>query len=72
MEAYEGDWLPVESDAIAAVAYRAGSLIIRYRNGHVYRHSNVPKPLFDDLLSAESKGKFVNQYVKKTYPAKKL
>lgn len=56
----------VESSNIKSVGYENDNLFIEYRNG-VYVYKNVPERVYSDLLTAESKGRFVNMFVKPNY-----
>jgi hypothetical protein len=57
------------SSSIVAGGYdaRSGTLRLRYIDGDTYNYRNVPSAVFDDLLDAPSKGRFVNWYVKPNY-----
>ena len=59
-----------QSTSIARFGYDEASraLLIEYKNGHEYRYLGVPDSIFEDMKSAPSKGQFVNQSVKGTYP----
>ena len=61
--------IPVESSAIDAVGYDAArrALSVAYKGGREYVYLDVPPEVFDALLKAESKGKFVNAEVKPRY-----
>ena len=56
----------VESSNISAVGYDTsfGSLIVEYKSGNKYQYKNVPYELYENLLKAESKGRFMNENVK--------
>lgn len=57
---------PVESSAIEAVGYEPATreLFIRYVETATYVYRNVGPEVFDKLISAPSKGAFVNEHVK--------
>jgi hypothetical protein len=57
------------SSSIAAGGYdaRSRTLRLRYIGGDTYDYRNVPSVVFDDLLAAPSKGRFVNWHVKPYY-----
>ena len=59
-----------DSSSVAAGGYdaRSGTLRLRYIDGDAYDYRNVPSAVFEDLLDAESKGRFVNRHVKPYYP----
>jgi hypothetical protein len=58
-----------DSSSIAAGGYHAssGTLRLRYVGGDVYDYRNVPSAVFDGLVKAPSKGRFVNSCVKPYY-----
>lgn len=67
------DLIPVQSEMLEAVGWEApGNLVLVYKGGRQYLHQGVSKAKFSDLLSAESKGQFVNKHVKKQHPGKQI
>lgn len=61
----------VESSNLAAVGYNSDNQIlnIRFNSGSLYEYSGVPRPIYDGLMSAPSKGRYFNQNIKKAgYP----
>ena len=64
----------VDSEAIAQVEYEDGSrtLFVRFTSGEWYAYLDVPQPVFDDLLAAESKGGFFQEAVRDRYAFIKL
>lgn len=62
---------PVESSAIEAVSYDPAEqiLALRFTGGATYLYYEVPPEVFDDLLAAESTGRFVNGIVKPRFRA---
>ena len=56
----------VESSNIAAVGYDTsfGNLIVEFKNGNKYQYKKLPYELYENLLQAESKGRFVNENIK--------
>lgn len=55
----------VESSNIQAVGFdpKHGAFI-EFKTGDYYRYPNVDYAVFQNLLAAESKGKFFNQFIK--------
>ena len=43
----------------------AGTLFIQFLNGWLYQYVNAPRWLYDGLLSAGSKGKYVWAYIRR-------
>jgi len=62
----------VSSTSLASVGYEKGVLEVRFRNGGVYRYHGVPADVHDQLLEAESKGRFFNRRVRDAYRAERL
>ena len=54
------DWVSVDSSVLAAVAYcrERRQLYLRFRSGDVYRYFKFPPHQYDELLAAESKGRY--------------
>jgi KTSC domain len=59
----------VQSSAIAKIGYskRRHILEIEFANGAVYRYFDVPLSVYRDLMSAESKARFYDSYIRKHY-----
>lgn len=47
-------------------------LVVRFARGDVYRYRNVPQSLVEELINAESVGKFFVQKVRSDFVAEKL
>lgn len=58
------EWQDVKSSNIAKVRYIDGAMDIQFANGAVYRYKGVPQEVFDELLKAESVGKFFFSKIK--------
>ncbi len=60
---------PVESQAVAAVGYsrKLRALEIEFRDGLIYRYTDVPPVLHHALLAADSKARFYNQKIRGRY-----
>jgi hypothetical protein len=59
----------VVSSHLAKVAYdkKTEELEITFRNGRVYLYYEVPKDTFDELINAESKGRYFNHNIRDDY-----
>ena len=68
------DRIQVESSSIASAGYspEASTLEIEFRNGRLYQYFAVPKDVFDGLLVAESKGTFLNHYIRGRFAYRKI
>jgi KTSC domain-containing protein len=60
----------VESSSIAGAGYDAGEQIleIEFRNGLVYRYFGVAPAVYEGLMAAESKGRYMNAEIRSVYP----
>ena len=65
------NWTCVNSSNVVAVAYKESNLYVEYRRGE-YVYKNVPKKVYDELLAAESKGKYMCAEIKGKYEYEKL
>lgn len=59
----------VSSSNLESVGYdeTTQTLEIMFKQGSVYQYNNVPKSVYDGLMSASSKGKYFAQYIKNVY-----
>ncbi|MFO0951460.1 MAG: KTSC domain-containing protein [Isosphaeraceae bacterium] len=59
----------VESRLIAAVGYDpAGSVLeVELRGGRVYEYYDVPWSVYSELMSADSKGTYFNDFIRDLY-----
>jgi len=64
----------VESSSINSVGYdpRASSLEIEFTGGDVYAYHDVPQETYERLITADSKGRFVNYEIKPNYRFTKI
>ena len=46
-------------------------LTVEFKNGSVYEYLEVPEKVFNEMRVAESKGKFLNKYIKNVFKFKK-
>jgi len=53
----------VKSTNIKAVGWEDNTLYVEYNSG-TYKYNNVSKELYEQLLAAESKGRFVCEKIK--------
>lgn len=59
--------MPLESKAIAKVGYDGRSLRVQFPSGTFAQYKDVPREVFDGLLSAESTGRFFNDRIRYAY-----
>ena len=62
------EWIPVSSSNVAEVMYESltAHLHVRFHQGGGY-YMGVPEYVFEEFVSAPSKGKFVHQVLKGSY-----
>ena len=67
-------WVQVESRALAAAAYDHDShhLYVEFRSGEIYCYRDVPVERYDELLVADSKGKYFRRYILNRYPYQRI
>lgn len=60
----------VGSSNLAEVGYNATSqtLEVMFQDGSIYQYYNVPQPIYDALMAAPSKGKFLYSQIKDRFP----
>ncbi len=59
----------VESSNIEQVGYDADSmeLHVQFKNSGLYVYFEVPRAIYESLMSADSKGSFFNREIKKVF-----
>jgi len=64
---------PIESSLIREVCYKEEiqTLYVRFKNGTMYSYTEVPRNIFDDLMSAESIGKYFVRNIKTSFSFQK-
>jgi len=58
--------IPVDSSNLVSVGYEPSTrtLEIEFKGGAVYQYPNIDPKLYKGLISAESKGKFFNFFIR--------
>ncbi|HYG62703.1 MAG TPA: KTSC domain-containing protein [Thermoanaerobaculia bacterium] len=61
---------PVESSAVSSVGYdpRSEVLEVEFRSGAVYDYFEVPRGVYESLMKASSKGRFVSRRIRDRFP----
>ena len=62
----------VKSSNLVAVAYGGLTLHIQFHSGRLYAFYNVPRHIFDGLMSAKSKGKFFHERIRERYAYQRI
>ena len=60
----------VASSNVSSIGYDAGTetLEVEFLSGAIYQYYNVQQNMYDQLMQAGSKGRFLNMYIKNAYP----
>jgi len=60
---------PVESSNLASVGYDADNKIleIEFNHGGIYQYFDVPQDVYDELMGADSHGKYFVHNIKDEY-----
>lgn len=60
----------VASSNVAAIGYHAPTqtLEVEFVRGAVYQYYGVPEHMYNEIMSAPSKGRFLNTYIRDSYP----
>ncbi len=58
---------PVQSSNLSSVGYDANNMVleIEFNSGGIYQYFGVPEHIFNELMSAGSKGTYFDQNIKK-------
>jgi hypothetical protein len=61
---------PVDSTTMRSVGYQPRSRVleIEFDSGAVYQYLEVPVRIYEQLLRAESKGRYFNSEIREIYP----
>ena len=59
----------LDSSSIASAGYDAAARVleVEFKNGGLYRYRDVPREIFEGLLSAASKGRFFLERIRGKY-----
>lgn len=65
---------PVISSQISYVGYENDTkeLFITFKNGSTFKYEDVPKVIYNNLMDSDSKGRYLNMYVKNIYTSTKI
>jgi hypothetical protein len=68
------DRLPVSSSNLASVGYdEVGQVLeVEFRHGGVYQYTGVSKSVFDELMAADSLGRYLATRIKPRYPFRRV
>lgn len=62
--------VPIESEVIRAARYEPSRRVLEivFKNGRAYHFVNVPPEEFENLMNANSKGRYFLRNIRNTYP----
>ena len=60
----------VQSLNVVAIGYDrpTGTLEVEFLKGAVYQYYGVPEHMYNEIMNAPSKGRFLNTYIRDSYP----
>lgn len=60
---------PVDSSAITSLGYDPSrkTLEVEFQSGNVYRYFDVPEDVYQELLGAQSKGRYFGSFIRGRY-----
>ena len=64
--------VPVSSSNLSAVGYDNGVLWIAFHSGSLYEYTGVPRHVHDELMRAESHGKYFHAHIRGVYPYRRI
>jgi hypothetical protein len=61
--------IPVTSSNVDSVGYDIGTqtLEVEFKNGYVYQYFDVPETIYQQMINADSAGKFLINNIKGVY-----
>lgn len=63
---------PVESSNLESVGHDGTNLFVRFKNGSIYVYLHVPESLYQELLAADSKGKYLGKHIKGAFQYERI
>jgi hypothetical protein len=67
-------WTLLDSGSLRAARYQEPELVleVEFCDGAIHRYFRVPERTFQELLRADSKGRFFNLHIRKTFPSQRI
>jgi hypothetical protein len=64
----------VESSSLASVGFSEehNVLEVEFNNRRLYEYFGVPRALYEQLLAAQSKGAFMNRFIRHRFPERQV
>ena len=70
---YSQCFYTLDSSVLKSAAYSTDeTLQLEFRTGPVYRYCRVPPTIFQDLMTATSKGAYYNRNIRKSFPYQRV
>ncbi len=68
------DRVNVVSRNIKSIGYdpSINTLEVEFNSGSIYQYYTVPSSIYEGIMSANSKGTFLNDHIKGKYPYKRI
>jgi lysyl-tRNA synthetase class 2 len=65
---------PVNSSVIRSIGYDADHAVleVEFVSGQVYRYHFVPRRIWNELMLAESKGRYFDAHIRQRFPTARL
>jgi hypothetical protein len=66
--------MELQSTSLKAAEYQPPNALleVEFRTGDVYRYFEVPASIYQELLEAESKGRYFNQHIRNRFRTEKI
>lgn len=66
--------IPVQSSDIQSIGYAPESCVLEvaFLSGGIYQYDGVPAYVFEELMSAESHGKYFAAHIKNVFSTRKI
>jgi KTSC domain len=68
------EMIQVDSSNLSSVGYDSNNAVLKieFINGRAYEYYDVPQYVYDELLAAESKGKYAAANIYKNYSQQRI
>jgi len=68
------DRISVSSSAVRSIGNDAVAAIleVEFTSGRVYQYQGVPTETYEEIMRAESKGKYLNTHIKERFPFRRV
>jgi hypothetical protein len=68
------DRVSVSSSAVRSIGYDATAAIleVEFTSGRIYQYQGVPPEHHDNIMRAESKGRYLNAQIKERFPFRRV